>query len=213
MAGESEVTQVQLTEDGSRPVDLPQQFKDVASMATSYAEAQATITRLSQLSDGASDDATSQKAAPKKTDKALPVEVQSALDNIATFNEGQRKLRFEGQIGTEGLAALEGFLSGEAISPALKASYDAAIESGNEALIDANFTMIRQTFEAKNGAFDAPLSMVAGAASGVMVPQGTNPFRSLAEQLAAQKDPRYKEDPAFRMDVENRIAISGTYQV
>lgn len=211
MPGESEVVQVQLTEDGSRPVDLPPQFATIADMATSMKEAQATITRLSQTTEETPK--ADKPKETKKTEAALPPEVASALENIATFNEAQRQIRFTDSVGAEGLAALNSYLSGEAIAPALKASYEAALETGNEAMIDANFNMIRSAFEAEHGSFSKPENMVAGiAGAGVSVPAGTNPFRSLEEQLTAQRDPKYTTDPAFRMDVENRIAISPTYQ-
>lgn len=211
MAGESEVTQVQLTEDGTRPVDLPSRFKDVAALAASFDEAQSTITRLSQLPAGTVEPKVEVKPAAKKTDEVIPVVVQGALDTIAQFNEDRRSDRFTAQVGVEGMAALDSFLSGEAIPAAIKASYDAAIATGNEALIDANFAMVKQVFEAENGAFENPTNMVAGQAAGAMVPAGTTAFRSLREQLTAQKDERYKTDSAFRQDVEHRIAISGPY--
>lgn len=211
MPGESVVTQVQLTEDGSRPVDLPEQFKDVTAMAEAFKEAQATITRLSQPKQEIEPPA---PIKAKKADDGLTPEMRSAMENISNFNEAQRKLRFESQVGTEGLAALDGFLSGEAIAPELKASYEAALETGKEALIDANFNMIRLAFEDVNGSFAPAENVVSGiAGAGVTVPSGTVAFRSLEEQLTAQRDPQYNSDPAFRKDVENRIAISPTYQV
>ena len=210
MAGESEVVQVQLTEDGTRPVDLPEQYATIQDMANSMKEAQATITRLSQPTEE-----TTPKATPvaKKADEALPPAVASALESIALFTESQRQVRFTGIVGEEGLAALNSYLSGDAIPANLKASYEAAIDTGDEALIDANFNMIRQDFEVKHGSFDTPKNMVAGiAGGGIIIPTGTKPFRSLEEQLTAQRDPKYTSDPAFRKDVENRIAISPTYE-
>ena len=208
-----EVTQVQLTEDGSRPVDLPQQFKTVADMAASFTEAQATITRQAQQIAGDGTPAAAPKPTPKaKTeDDGLTVEMRSAMQNINTFNEGQRKIRFETQVGVEGLTALNSFLSGEAIPAGIKAAYEAALESGDEALIDANFALVRSTFEASNGAFQAPANVVAGAAGGVMIPAGTKPYESLGEQKAAQADAKYSTDAAYRRSVEERIAISGPY--
>lgn len=212
MAGESEVVQVELTTDGSRPVDLPQQFATVGDMATSFKEAQATITRLSQPQE--EKPAEKPKEPVKKTDSkdGLTNEMRSAMETMANFNEAQRKIRFEKQVGAEGLMALETFMSGEEISKELKSSYEAALDSGNEAMIDANFNLIRTTFENKNGAFETPENMVAGiAGGGIPVPVGTTPFRSLEEQLTAQRDPKYKSDPAFRVDVENRIGITPPY--
>ena len=204
------VVQVQLTEDGSRPVDLPTQFATIGDMVRSYTELQGAHTKLAQA-NAEPESATTPTPKAKKTE--IPVEVASALQNIANFNEGQRKLRFEAQVGPEGLVALENYITGDAIDAGMKAAYEAALETGNEALIDANFALIRQVFEVANGAFQAPQNVVAGAAGGVLIPAGTKAFSSLDEQLAAQSDPKYKTDASFRADVEHRIAISGPYTV
>ena len=205
---DGDVIQVQLTEDGSRPVDLPTQFKTVADMVNSYTEAQATITRQATQIAGPEP---KPKAPTKPTTPELPPEVASALENIATFNEARRNDRFTEQVGAEGVTALNKYLE-SGCPEALKASYDAAIATGNEALIDANFNMIRQSFEAANGSFTAPQSLTQGYAAATGVPQGTKPFESLGEQKAAQKDPKYQTDTKFREDVERRIAISGPYR-
>lgn len=205
------VTQVQLTEDGSRPVDLPPQFATVADMVQSYTTLQGAHTQLSQAA-ATTPPVTppTPKAAPK--DDGLSVEMRSAMQNITNFNETQRKLRFEAQVGPEGAVALENYISGDAIEPGMKAAYQAALESGNEALIDANFALVRSVFEAQNGAFADPANIVAGAAGGVLIPAGTKAFNTLDEQLAAQKDPKYDTDPAFRAEVEMRIAASPPYR-
>lgn len=205
------IVQVQLTEDGSRPIALPDQFKTVEEMVKSYTELQGAHTKLSQEKATPAEPATPAK---KKADDGLTTEMRSAMENITSFNETQRKARFTAQVGPEGFAALETYLNGEAIDAGMKAAYDAAILTGNEAMIDANFALIRTTFEAEHGAFEAPMNLVAGAAGGgFVVPSGTTAFTSLDEQLAAQRDPKYDTDPAYRENVENRIAISGPYRV
>ena len=210
MAGESEVVQVQLTADGSRPVGLPEKFATVEDMVKSYTELEGSYTKLSQSTQ---ETPPATPPAAKKTDEALPPQVASALELIGDFNVKQRAERQQNSVGIEGLTALEGYLSGDSIHPAVKAAYNAAVESGNEALIDANFAMVKQAFEAEHGTFEAPTNMVAGiAGAGVIIPSGTTVFRSLEEQLTAQRDPRYNTDTAFRKDVENRIAISGPYE-
>ena len=205
------VVQVQLTEDGSRPVDLPSQFKTVADMVKSYTEIQGAHTKLSQAA-ATVEPVVTEPPKPKEVKDGLTVEMRSAMQNISNFNEGQRKLRFEAQVGSEGLVALEDYIGGAAIDAGMKAAYEAAIDTGNEAMIDANFALIRSVFEAQNGAFNAPENVVAGAAGGMMIPVGTKPYESLGEQKAAQADPKYKEDTAFRESVEQRIAISGPYR-
>ncbi len=205
-----EVVQVQLTEDGSRPVDLPSQFKNIGEMVKSYTELQGAHTRLSQANVTPEEPGIPKT---KKIEDGLTVEMRSAVENIRSFNETQRKVRFTAQVGPDGMKALETYLTGEAIDPGMKAAYDAAILTGNEAMIDANFALIRSTFEAEHGTFEAPSNLVAGAATGYVVPAGTKAFASLDEQLAAQKDPKYDTDPAYRDNVEQRIAISGPYRV
>lgn len=206
-----EVTQVQLTEDGSRPTALPEQFATVEDMVKSYTELQGAHTKLSQANTVEPIVPATPK--PKEVKDGLTVEMRSAMQNISRFNEQQRKLRFMEQVGAEGFTALENFIGGDAIDSGMKAAYEAALASGNEPLIDANFALIRSVFEAQNGVFQDPVNVVAGAAGGVMIPAGTKPFATLDQQLAAQKDPKYDTDPAFRNEVEMRIAVSPTYQV
>lgn len=200
MAGESHVP-------ADRPEHLPEQFETLEALATSYKELQAKSTQQAQDIAAAAKPDLTPPAGEKKTDE-LPVAVASALENIATFNEERRADRFAAQVGVEGLGALNEYLKGEAIPAPLKAAYEAALESGSEALIDANFALVKQTFEANHGTFEAPMNAVAGIAGGVIIPEGTTPFRSVAEQKAAQSDPRYATDSAFRKDVEMRIAMS-----
>ena len=199
MAGESQVP-------ADRPEHLPEQFATLEDLANSYKELQAKSTQQAQ--DLAAVNTPEPKAPARKETDELPPAVASALENINTFNEQRRADRFAAQVGVEGLGALNEYLSGEAIPAPLKAAYEAALETGNEALIDANFALVKQTFEANHGTFEAPVNAVAGiAGGGVIIPAGTVPFRSYAEQKEAQADPRYKSDPAFRKDVEMRIAL------
>jgi hypothetical protein len=199
MAGESQVPV-------ERPEGLPEQFNSWAAMAESYKELQAKSTQQAQELAAAATPETKEPA-PKQTD-SLSTETASALENIATFNEERRNDRFVAQVGVEGLGALNEYLKGEAIPAPIKAAYEAALESGSEALIDANFALVKSTFEASHGTFDAPANAVAGVpGGGVIIPAGTVPFRSHQEQKDAQADPRYKTDSAFRKDVEMRIAL------
>ncbi len=207
----SDVVQVQLTEDGSRPLALPEQFATVEAMVKSYTELQGAHTKLSQAATPA--EPVTPPTPKAKPNDGLTVEMRSAMQNISNFNETQRKIRFENRVGPKGLLALETFIGGEAIDSGMKAAYEAALASGDEALIDANFALISSVFEAQNGAFQDPQNLVAGAAGGVLIPAGTQPFASLGDQLAAQKDPKYKTDAAYRESVEMRIAVSPTYRV
>lgn len=208
------VTQVSLTDDGQRPEGLPENFATVVELVNSYKELQAKSTQKAQQAAAAAevtpaDDKTTAK--PKKAVSVEQAKLDSALEEIHEFNLNRRADRFVGQVGSEGLAALQTYLDGPNIAPNVKAAYEAALESGNEALIDANFTMLKAAYEAGNGTLVAPTNVVAGIDSGIYVPEGTEGFASLAEQLAAQNTKEYYTDPAHRAKIEQRIAVSGPY--
>ncbi len=218
MPVEPGVTQVSLTEEGARPEGLPEKFATVAAMATSYQELEAKATQAAQAAAAVTTPAavvadptpavTTKKTAPVSVEQA---KLDSAIAEIHEFNLTRRADRFVGQVGAEGLAALNTYLDGPNVPPNLKAQYEAALESGNEALIDANFAMLRAQYETANGTLVAPVNVVAGAEAGIFIPEGTKPFASLAEQLAAQSTAEYHTDPAHRAKVEQQIAASGPY--
>lgn len=214
---EEAVTQVSLTNDEPRPEGLPENFATLVDLVNSYKELQATATQQAQQAAATAaaaevtpaDDKTVAK--PKKAATVEQAQLDSALEEIHEFNLNRRADRFVGQVGAEGLAALQTYLDGPNIAPNIKAAYEAALESGNEALIDANFTMLKAAYEAGNGTLVAPTNVVAGIDSGIYVPEGTEGFASLAEQLAAQNTKEYYTDPAHRAKIEQRIAVSGPY--
>jgi len=202
------VTKVQLTDDGARPEGLPEKFASVADMASSYKELESRLT--SQSTPEPTPESAPVTGKTKEPETLAP-EVQSALDAIHEFNVTQRASRMAAQVGADGLQALSTYLDGPNIDPGMKAAYEAALASGNEALIEANFHYVRQAYENANGSLAPVQNVVAGADAGVYIPEGTAAFTSLAEQLAAQASPEYRNDPAVRAKVEQQIAISGPY--
>jgi hypothetical protein len=49
--------------------------------------------------------------------------------------------------------------------------------------------------------------VVMGATQGASV----KPFNSAAQVTEAMKDPRYKNDPAYRQNVEQRLAVTSIF--
>ena len=79
-----------------------------------------------------------------------------------------------------------------------KADYQAAIDSGSPALARLALATLKAKYEAAYGA--AP-SLVDGA------PAPSSPaYRSKSEMVQAMRDPRYKTDPAYRAEVERKVA-------
>ena len=82
-------------------------------------------------------------------------------------------------------------------------AYDNILINGDRGAVTFAVKSLIQQFKA-NGDYDgAPVSgkSVKG--------QGVKPFRSQAELARAINNPKYREDPAYRLDVEQRLAASG----
>jgi hypothetical protein len=90
-----------------------------------------------------------------------------------------------------------------ALSPEESKAYDAILASGDKNVVQFAVTSLVQRFKSQ-GEFDgAPVS--GKAVRG----QGVKPFRSQAELARAIGNSKYQTDPAYRIDVEQRLAASG----
>lgn len=91
----------------------------------------------------------------------------------------------------------------ENLSDEDKASYDQVIKSGNRAATRFAVEALLNRYKASEGFDGSPVS------GGRTKTQGIKPYRSNAELRRDLANSRYQEDPAFRLDVENRLAVSG----
>jgi hypothetical protein len=91
----------------------------------------------------------------------------------------------------------------ENLSPEDRDSYDQVITSGNKAAT-------RFAVEALTNRYKAAVGFDGEAVSGGKTKStGVKPYRSEAELRRDLSNPRYQQDPAFRIDVEDRLAASG----
>ena len=91
----------------------------------------------------------------------------------------------------------------ENLSPEDRAAYDQVITSGNKAAT-------RFAVEALTNRYKAAVGFDGEAVSGGRTKSsGAKPYRSEAELRRDLSNPRYQQDPAFRLDVEERLASSG----
>jgi hypothetical protein len=89
------------------------------------------------------------------------------------------------------------------LSPEESAAYDAILAAGDKNVVQFAVSSLVQRFKSQ-GEFDgAPVS--GKAVRG----QGVKPFRSQAELARAIGNSKYQTDPAYRIDVEQRLAASG----
>lgn len=90
----------------------------------------------------------------------------------------------------------------ENLSPAEVAAYDNVVNSGNK---DAIFFAV----QALNQRYKDAVGFEGKQVSGKSVRTSVKGFRSQAELARAISDPRYRNDPAYRLDIEEKLAASG----
>lgn len=90
----------------------------------------------------------------------------------------------------------------ENLSPDEVAAYDNVINSGNK---DAIFFAV----QALNQKYRDAVGFEGKTVTGKAPRNSVKAFRSQAELARAISDPRYRNDPAYRIDVEERLAASG----
>jgi hypothetical protein len=88
------------------------------------------------------------------------------------------------------------------LSPTEVAAYDNVVNSGNK---DAIFFAV----QALNQKYRDSVGFEGQQVSGKNVRNSVKGFRSQAELAQAISDPRYRNDPAYRLDVEEKLAASG----
>lgn len=88
------------------------------------------------------------------------------------------------------------------LTPAEVAAYDNVVNSGNK---DAIFFAV----QALNQRYQDAVGFEGKRVSGKSVKNTVKGFRSQAELARAISDPRYRNDPAYRFDIEEKLAASG----
>jgi len=90
----------------------------------------------------------------------------------------------------------------EALAPDEIAAYDAVVSSGNSDAIYWAVQGLRSKYVESNG-------YEGKQVSGSRAPRPEPGFRSQAELARAISDPRYRDDPAYRLDVQEKLGRSG----
>jgi len=103
--------------------------------------------------------------------------------------------------GTEQYMSLLGWAK-ENLAEAEKVEFNAAVTSGNPARAKMAVEALSARHAAKRGS--PPGSLL----NGKKAPTGAAPFKSQVEVTAAMRTPQYKNDPAFRAEVMERLRLS-----
>lgn len=83
-------------------------------------------------------------------------------------------------------------------------SYNALLDSGNDRQAEFAVKGLHARYKAATGSSPRLLN-------GTQSKTTTGAFRSMAEVTRAMSDPRYKNDPAYRKDVERKLEVSNVF--
>ena len=204
-----------------RPEWLPDKFVSAEAMAKAYAELEGRMAESQPKAeqDGGIDPLTrddfaqfneelqmtgevSEESKQQMVDWGLPREI------VEAHVEGQQaRLQLEIQNvqnevgGPEAYEQMLGWAS-ENLNEADQKMFDSAVTRGNRDQMMFAVRSLKARWEAAGGRSGGIIQGDTSAA------QSYTGYRSLAELTAAMKDPRYKDDVAYRRDVETRLANS-----
>lgn len=236
---EAAAIQEQETQTEERPEWLPDKFKTPEDLANAYnnlegklgsneeTQQQQEDLPPSEVPDSteedsqttaiiaASDEFSEQGQLSEDTYKSLEA---SGLNRnlVDSYIEGQQALQASGEAellseigGREAYEQISEWAS-EALSENQLDAYNKALETGTDEQASLALDWLKTKYEASNGV--SPSSFIQGGTKG----SGESAFESRAQVLAAMSErdargkKRYEVDPAYRKEIQRRLAISTT---
>ena len=221
------------TDPQARPAWLPEKFKTPEEMAAAYKELE-TKQGTKPAADPApvptpTEAADAVKAAGLdmsaiNTEYAEKGELSEATlkaleakgikrETVAAYIEGQKAVAAQmvdaaAKVvgGEENLKATLGWAKANLSEAAIEA-FNSVVDGGNLAAIDLAVRGLFSQFVAANGSEPQLVSgeTVPGSAGNIQ------PFTTTEQVRVAMADPQYKKDPAFRKQVEQRLAVSNVF--
>jgi hypothetical protein len=215
--------QAQPQATGDRPEWLPPKFQNPEELARAYSELESRFTQVNQQNFGdkaaqanISDEemrsfsnefmqlgTLSDKSFKDLEARGIPrYVVESYIEGQKAVAESQVAAIYNNVGGQEQYQQMIEWAADNLPDNEIDA-FNAMIDSGDSSSITFAVRGLQARFSSAAG---MPRLMQGGTAG-----PGTSPFRSLAEVTAAMRDPKYRVDPAYRKDVEARLAISNVF--
>lgn len=218
MAADSQPQQAPTEEPSvpsERPTWLPEKFQNPEDLANAYSELEKKFSEASPAKfeglEKYTEEFNNNGDLSEESIKAIaamgipePI-VRAYVDGQKSVVESNVSAVFNLAGGQEQYQQLLSW-AGENIPEDEVDAFNAVIDSGNMNTIKMAVQGLRARFERANGQSGR---LIQGETSG---PSGSA-FRSIAEIVNAMKDPRYATDPAYRSDVEKRVALSNALGV
>ena len=210
-----------------RPEWLPEKFKTPEDLAKSYSELEK---KLSQPSD---DEAAEPEAEAAETEQSPAPEFDKYAEEFA--NSGELSADSFTELEKMGYPKemVETYIQGLQATQSADANTVMEVAGGQEGykeltdwardnMAEAELNVYNQMVESNtdNAKVAVEWLMSRREASGAVEPNllsgkagspQRDEFRSTAEVVQAMKDPRYNDDPAFRKDVEEKLARSSVF--
>lgn len=222
-----------------RPQWLPEKFKTPEDMAKAYAELESKIGKQTEkapedkpqdlpdptnatdeevdktlasrglnLSDFSTEFAEKGELSPESYQKLEAAGIDK--NTVDLYIEGQKALavQFETSVksevgGDEGYAQLTEWAKSN-LSPSEISAFNSAVSSGNIDQAKLAVLGLQARYTSVNGS--EPKKVLGGKASST-----TDVFESTAQLTQAMRDPRYKNDPAYRASVQSKLARSSVF--
>jgi hypothetical protein len=200
----------------NRPGWLPEKFQNAEDMAKAYSELEKKI----GTKTGITPDAFQKYSEEFIANGDLSDESVKAVSSLGIPEEIVRAY-VEGQkaVMDANINSIYGMAGGEPqyqsmLEWAADALPDAEVDAFNDIIGSGNMNTIRMAVQGLKARFEQSNGvkgrLIQGETSGS---SGSSAFRSIAEIVSAMKDPRYAKDPAYRQDVEQRVALSNALGV
>lgn len=201
----------------ARPEWLPEKFQSPTELAKAYSELEKRLSAGQGPLDPGSLEAYSKEffdngdlsddSVKKIASMGIPENlVRAYVDGQKALVDSNTKTMMGYAGGEESYTQIQNWAAENLPEDEIDA-FNGIIESGNMSSIKMAIQGLKSRYEQSNGSSGGRLIQgdVAGPSGGA--------FRSIAEIVSAMKDPRYARDPAYRKDVESRVALSNALGV
>ena len=197
-----------------RPGWLPEKFQSPEELAKSYSELEKKVgakgidaSSLEQYSkEFYQNGDLSEESVKAIVGMGLPEPI------VRAYVEGQKAVQ-QGKINTVMSIAGGEDRYGAMVEWAADALDPAEIDAFNSIMDSGNMSSIRMAVQGLKARYEQANGSAGRLIQGEVTGSGGGAFRSVAEIVAVMKDPRYATDPAYRKDVEQRVALSNALGV
>jgi hypothetical protein len=202
------------TEDEVEAEETDEQVSEEVSQEDDDAEGDEDISEALQTLVAASNEFDEGGLSQDTIEKLSQLDSRTLVETWADYIKSQREQVQQAQLTEEQAASIRDAVGGadnyqemlgwaaDNLSPDEIAAYDGVMNGGDYGAMYWAAQGLKSRFASEAGYEGARYS-------GARAPKAEPGFRSQAELARAISDPRYKDDPAYRIDVQDKLARSG----